>query len=124
MTLRGAKWLLVCDEVPERLMRQAINEGVAAKQLHSSWNEWSGIGEVALAVPLEGEISTPRLYTFLTDGRRCDRSISGASPRQLFPELEPKGTGRRSSAQPPSLGASGDVRRDLRRLAGRQRRRK
>jgi hypothetical protein len=35
-TLSTAKWLLVRDEVPEPLTRQAINEGVAASQLHSS----------------------------------------------------------------------------------------
>ena len=51
-------------EAPQPLMRQAINEGVTAKQLHSSWNDWSGIGEVALALPLEGG-SDPPLYTFL-----------------------------------------------------------
>jgi hypothetical protein len=35
-TLSTAKWLLVRDEVPKPLTRQAINEGVAASQLHSS----------------------------------------------------------------------------------------
>ena len=90
VTLSDAKWLLVRDEVPEPLMRQAINEGVAARQLHSSWNDWLGNGEVALAVPLEGEISTPRLFTFLPMGEGATAPFQGHLHGSFFPSSNRK----------------------------------
>ena len=90
VTLSGAKWLLVRDEVPEFLMRQAIDEGVASRQLHSSWNDWSGIGEVALAVPLEGDISNPRLYTFLPMGEGATAPFQGHLHGSFFPSSSRK----------------------------------
>lgn len=85
ITLSGARWLLIRDEVPEAPMLQAIQQGVAAKQLHSSWSDWSGIGEVALAVPLDGEISTPRLYTFLPMGEGATAPLQGHLHGSFFP---------------------------------------
>jgi hypothetical protein len=51
---------VVSDHAPEPLMQRAVDEGVRAKQLHISWKDWKGIGDVSLAVPLDHEISSPR----------------------------------------------------------------
>jgi Domain of unknown function (DUF3883) len=85
VTLSGAKWLLVRDQVPEALMQQSIHDGVAAKQLHSSWKDWSGVGEVGLAVPLDAEISSPRLYTFLPMGEGAAAPFHGHLHGSFFP---------------------------------------
>lgn len=85
VTLNGAHWLLVRDHAPEALMQRAVDEGVKAKQLHSSWKDWSGVGEVGLAVPLEHEISSPRLYTFLPMGEGATAPFQGHLHGSFFP---------------------------------------
>lgn len=85
VTLNGAHWLLVRDQAPEALMQQAVDDGVKAKQLHSSWKDWSGVGEVGLAVPLEHEISSPRLYTFLPMGEGATAPLQGHLHGSFFP---------------------------------------
>ncbi len=90
VTLSGAHWLLVRDHAPEELMRQAVDEGVKAKQLHSSWKDWSGVGEVGLAVPLDHEISSPRLYTFLPMGEGATAPFQGHLHGSFFPSSNRK----------------------------------
>lgn len=90
VTLRGAHWLLVRDHTPELLMQRAIDEGVRAKQLHSSWRDWKGIGEVGLAVPLDHEISSPRLYTFLPMGEGATAPFQGHLHGSFFPSSNRK----------------------------------
>ena len=90
VTLSGAHWLLVRDHAPEALMRRAIDDGVKAKQLHSSWKDWSGVGEVGLAVPLDHEISSPRLYTFLPMGEGATAPFQGHLHGSFFPSSNRK----------------------------------
>ena len=90
VTLNGAHWLLVRDQAPEALMQQAVDDGVKAKQLHSSWKDWSGVGEVGLAVPLEHEISSPRLYTFLPMGEGATAPLQGHLHGSFFPSSNRK----------------------------------
>lgn len=90
VTLSGGHWLLVRDYAPENLMRRAVDEGVKAKQLHSSWKDWSGVGEVGLAVPLDHEISSPRLYTFLPMGEGATAPFQGHLHGSFFPSSNRK----------------------------------
>ena len=90
VTLSGAHWLLVRDIAPQELMRQAVDDGVKAKQLHSSWQDWSGVGEVGLAVPLDYEISSPRLYTFLPMGEGASAPFQGHLHGSFFPSSNRK----------------------------------
>lgn len=90
VTLSGAHWLLVRDQAPETLMQRAVDEGVKAKQLHSSWKDWRGIGEVGLAVPLDHEISSPRLYTFLPMGEGATAPFQGHLHGSFFPSSNRK----------------------------------
>jgi hypothetical protein len=90
VTLSGAHWLLVRDHAPEALMRRAVDDGVKAKQLHSSWKDWSGVGEVGLAVPLDHEISSPRLYTFLPMGEGATAPFQGHLHGSFFPSSNRK----------------------------------
>ena len=90
VTLSGANWLLIRDQVPEAFMQRAIDVGVAAKQLHSSWKDWSGVGEVGLAVPLDHEIASPRLYTFLPMGEGATAPFQGHLHGSFFPSSNRK----------------------------------
>ena len=90
VTLSGAQWLLVRDYAPEPLMQRAVDEGVRAKQLHSSWRDWKGTGEVGLAVPLDHEISSPRLYTFLPMGEGATAPFQGHLHGSFFPSSNRK----------------------------------
>jgi hypothetical protein len=90
VTLSGANWLLIRDQVPETMMQRAIDDGVAAKQLHSSWKDWSGVGEVGLAVPLNHEIASPRLYAFLPMGEGATAPFQGHLHGSFFPSSNRK----------------------------------
>jgi hypothetical protein len=90
VSLSGAHWLLVRDHAPEALMQRAVDDGVKAKQLHSSWKDWSGVGEVGLAVPLDHEISSPRLYTFLPMGEGATAPFQGHLHGSFFPSSNRK----------------------------------
>lgn len=88
--LNDAQWLLVRDHVPEVLMQKVVLEGVKAKQLHGSWKDWSGMGEVSLAVPIDHEISSPRLYTFLPMGEGATAPFEGHLHGSFFPSSNRK----------------------------------
>ena len=90
VTLSGVHWLLVRDHAPEELMRRAVDDGVKAKQIHSSWKDWLGVGEVSLAVPLDHEISSPRLYTFLPMGEGATAPFQGHLHGSFFPSSNRK----------------------------------
>ncbi|MFA1625588.1 sacsin N-terminal ATP-binding-like domain-containing protein [Rhizobium mongolense] len=90
VTLSGTRWLLIRDHAPEILMQRAVGDGVKAKQLHSSWKDWSGVGEVGLAVPLDHEISSPRLYTFLPMGEGATAPFQGHLHGSFFPSSNRK----------------------------------
>jgi Domain of unknown function (DUF3883) len=85
VSLGPADWLVVRDSVAEPVMQDAIAAGVAAKQLHGSWTDWKGIGEVALGVRLDGEVESPRLYTFLPMGEGAAAPFPGHLHGSFFP---------------------------------------
>ena len=90
VNLRSAgTYLIVRRAVPEANMKVAIGEGINQKQLHTHWDQWTGDGEVALAVRLDGIIKAPRLYTFLPMGEQATCPLLGISSRYIFPYVEP-----------------------------------
>ena len=78
-------FLLTKGTVPESAMKGAITAGVAAKQLHGSWQEWSGDGEVALAVRMDNGPVAPRLYTFLPMSDGAAAPFHGYLHGSFFP---------------------------------------
>ena len=78
-------FLLIRGTVPEPAMKRAIAVGVAAKQLHGSWEEWSGDGEVALAVRMDHGKVAPRLYTFLPMSDGAAAPFHGYLHGSFFP---------------------------------------
>jgi hypothetical protein len=81
----AGQFFLAKARVSEASMKDAITEGVAAKQLHPHWEKWAGEGEVALAVRMDdGEIA-PRLYTFLPLGVQAAAPFHGYLHGTFFP---------------------------------------
>ena len=78
-------FLLTRGTVAERAMKRAIAVGVAAKQLHGSWEQWSGDGEVALAVRMDNGPVVPRLYTFLPMSDGASAPFHGCLHGSFFP---------------------------------------
>ena len=78
-------FLLAKAQVPESSILEAIGAGVAAKQLHGSWKEWSGDGEVALAVRTDSGPVVPRLYTFLPMSEGATAPFHGYLHGSFFP---------------------------------------
>ena len=78
-------FLLTKASVPEQTITGAIAAGVATKQLHSSWKEWSGDGEVALAVRTDNGPVAPRLYTFLPMSEGAAAPFHGYLHGSFFP---------------------------------------
>lgn len=84
-------FLIAKRSVPEHRMKEVIADGVARKQLHSHWLGWEGEGEVALAVRLNGDAVTPRLYTFLPMGEQASAPFRGYMHGSFFPTSNRKG---------------------------------
>ena len=78
-------FLLTKTQVPEQAITAAIVAGVATKQLHGSWKEWSGDGEVALAVRTDNGPVAPRLYTFLPMSEGAAAPFHGHLHGSFFP---------------------------------------
>jgi hypothetical protein len=87
---REGRSLVTKERIPETDMRAAIEAGVAAAQLHSSWSEWSGDGEVALAVRIDNGPVSPRLYTFLPMGDAAAAPFHGYLHGSFFPSSNRK----------------------------------
>jgi hypothetical protein len=83
--------LIALRAIDEASMLVAIRKGVEQKQLHSHWLEWTGEGEVALAVRLDGVIADPRLFTFLPLGEQALSPFRGHLHASFFPTSNRKG---------------------------------
>jgi hypothetical protein len=84
--LRAAgRFLVSKGTVGEDAMKQKIASGVETRQLHSSWNGWTGEGEIALAVRVDEGPVTPRLYTHLPMGEGAQAPFQGYLHGSFFP---------------------------------------
>ena len=119
---RQGTFLLTKAPVAEQAMTGAIDAGVATKQLHGSWKEWSGDGEVALAVRTDNGPVAPRLYTFLPMSEGGGRAVPRVPSWLLFPYVQPKGHQRSRRSKPIDTEGSSVSRGDDRSLAGREHR--
>ena len=82
---RQGTFILTKASVPEQAIAAAIVDGAATKQLHGSWSEWSGDGEVALAVRTDNGPVTPRIYTFLPMSEGAAAPFHGYLHGSFFP---------------------------------------
>ena len=76
--------------VAESKMKDAIEKGIARKELNQHWERWAGDGEVAVAVRLDAVVQTPRLYTFLPMGEQANAPFAGHLHGSFFPSSNRK----------------------------------
>lgn len=86
----AGRYLLIRGPVPEADIQAAIAAGVSSKQLHGSWREWKGDGEVALAVRLDEGTVAPRFYTYLPLGEEATAPFFGYLHGSFFPSSNRK----------------------------------
>ena len=84
-------YLVARRTVPEADIKSAIGEGISQKQLHRHWRKWKGDGEVAVAVRLDNDVVTPRLYTYLPMGEQAPAPFSGYLHGTFCPTSSRKG---------------------------------
>lgn len=88
----AGRHLIAWREVAEAQMIEAINAGIAAKQLHSHWADWKGKGDVAVAIRMDAaSISNSRLYTYLPMGDQAEAPFAGYLHGSFFPTANRKG---------------------------------
>ncbi|MBC7139817.1 MAG: sensor histidine kinase [Defluviimonas sp.] len=76
--------------VAESKIKDAIEKGIARKELNEHWERWAGDGEVAVAVRLDAVVQTPRLYTFLPMGEQANAPFAGHLHGSFFPSSNRK----------------------------------
>ena len=89
--VRQGTFLLTKAPVPEQAITEAIAAGVATKQLHGSWKEWSGDGEVALAVRTDDGPLAPRTLHLPAHERGGGRAVPRVPSWLLLSYVQPKG---------------------------------
>lgn len=83
-------FLVARKPIAEAAMKEAIADGVEQKQLHSHWLDWEGDGEVALAVRLDAQVASTRLYAFLPLGEQAVAPFQGYMHGTFFPSSNRK----------------------------------
>ncbi len=73
----AGQFLVARQSVPEATMNYAIRMGISSGELNEYWERWSGDGEVAVALRLDSNVVSPRLYTFLPMGEQAVAPFPG-----------------------------------------------
>ena len=74
--------------VPEADIKRAIEKSIQQQELHESWSEWQGNGEVAVAVPIDQQDVAPRLYTYLPMGPDAEAPFQGFLHGSFYPKSD------------------------------------
>ena len=84
------EYLIARREVSEEQMKATIAEAIAVNELDKYWNEWTGPGDVAVAVRLDAPINASRIYTYLPMGDQAEAPFSGYLQGSFFPSSNRK----------------------------------
>ncbi len=82
------KYLVAWKWLPEKTIKEKITESIANKDLHESWHDWQGKGELAIAVRLGDKEIAPLLYTFLPMGRDAKAPFTGFLHGSFYPKSD------------------------------------
>jgi len=84
----GEKYFIARHMIPEVKVKAAIWESIDRGQLHPSWEDWEGDGELAVAVKLNGDVISPRLYTYLPMGDQAKCPFYGYLHGSFYPKAD------------------------------------
>jgi hypothetical protein len=82
------KYLIAWYMIPEAIVKTAIIASVELGQLHPAWEDWKGDGELAVAVKLNGDVISPRLYTYLPMGDQIESPFYGYLHGSFYPKAD------------------------------------
>lgn len=85
---RGDKYFIAWHMIPEAKVKAVIRESIVQRQLHPSWEDWDGDGELAVAVKLNGDVISPRLYTYLPMGDQAKCPFHGYLHGSFYPKAD------------------------------------
>jgi len=82
------RYLVAWRYIPEGQVKAKIDESIELQQLHPSWKEWRGDGELAIAVYLDEMTSQNLLYTFLPMGEAAECPFNGFLHGAFYPKSD------------------------------------
>jgi|TARA_R110002124_G_scaffold287327_1_gene472909 hypothetical protein len=86
----NGEYFIARRELCEKQMKATIAEAIALNELDKYWNEWTGPGDVAVAVRLDAPINKSRIYTYLPMGDQAEAPFSGYLQGSFFPSSNRK----------------------------------
>jgi hypothetical protein len=81
-------YLVAQYSVPEIQVIKAIDLSIQQHQLHTSWKDWKGDGELAVAIRLDDGPVSPNLYTFLPMGNQAECPFYGYLHGSFYPKAD------------------------------------
>ena len=84
------RYFIAWRYIPEDQVKAKVVESIKKKQLHPSWSNWEGDGELALAIRISKDLIRGRLYTFLPMGEAAESPFPGYLHGAFFPESSRK----------------------------------
>lgn len=82
------QYLVAWHYIPEKQVKAKINESIELQQLHPSWKEWRGDGELAIAACLDEMTAENLLYTFLPMGDTAKCPFNGFMHGAFYPKTD------------------------------------
>lgn len=86
----SGQYLVARRTVAEDTMKATIAKAVEFNELDTYWNDWSGPGDVALAVRLDAPQEVSRIYTYLPMGDQAEAPFPGFLQGSFFPSSNRK----------------------------------
>jgi len=81
-------YFVAAHKVAELDVKAAIAESIQKGQLHEEWEDWSGDGDVAIAIRIDGSTVTPTLYTYLPMDAEARSPFYGFLNASFFVKLD------------------------------------
>ncbi len=82
------KYFIGWHWISEDEVKKAIRLSIDQKELHPRWEDWQGVGELAVAVRLDDAPLTPLLYTFLPMGKEAEGPFYGYLHAAFYPKSD------------------------------------
>lgn len=80
------KYFIAWHEIPEDRVKRAIRISIDQKNLHPRWEDWQGVGELAVSIRIDDDTITPLLYTFLPMGKEAEGPFYGYLHAAFYPK--------------------------------------
>lgn len=85
---QSGKYFVAAHQVPETKVKEAIEDSISKNQLHAGWRDWTGNGDLALAVRLDEGSVTPTLYTYLPMADDATAPFNGYLNAAFYAKLD------------------------------------